>query len=119
MVGRHDLLPARRSSGVGGCLANHGRPPGSPSNSFKISPSHPVTFSPTVRLRKSFSCNTYAFPRKCCKQKPYGNANSFGCNTYKKQGVGVTPAYVSLPFWHPGGYCWGFSTHDSCAEKSQ
>ncbi len=35
---------------------------------------------------KSFSCNTYGSPRKCCKQKTYGMANSFRCNTYKKQG---------------------------------
>src|SRR5882724_9018083 len=34
--------------------------------------------------RKSFSCNTYGFPRKCCKQKTYGMAKSFRCNTYKK-----------------------------------
>src|SRR5712692_3383096 len=30
--------------------------------SFKIFPSHPVTFSPLQRPRKSFSCNTYVFP---------------------------------------------------------
>src|SRR6266446_4239239 len=57
--------------------ANSPRLPGSPSNSFKIIGSHGVTFSPTVRLHKSFSCNTYGSPRKCCKQ-----------NTYKKQGEG-------------------------------
>src|SRR6266404_3796963 len=39
--------------------ANSPRLPGSPSNSFKIIGSHGVTFSPTVRLHKSFSCNTY------------------------------------------------------------
>ena len=38
--------------------------------------------------RKSFRCNTYEPPRKCCKQKTYSMANSFRCNTYKKQGVG-------------------------------
>ncbi len=38
---------------------------------------------------KSFSCNTYGFPRKCCKQKTYGQAKPFRCNTYKKPGVGV------------------------------
>jgi hypothetical protein len=47
-----------------------------------------LTFSPTDRSRKSFSCNTYGFPRKCCKQKTYRRANSFRCNTYKKQGGG-------------------------------
>src|SRR6267378_3720993 len=35
---------------------------------------------------KSFSCNTYGSPRKCCKQKTYGLAKPFRCNTYKKQG---------------------------------
>src|SRR6266851_6076686 len=35
---------------------------------------------------KSFSCNTYEAPRKCCKQKTYASAKSFRCNTYKKQG---------------------------------
>src|SRR6266852_1834430 len=38
---------------------------------------------------KPFSCNTYASLRKCCKQKTYGQAKSFTCNTYKKPGVGV------------------------------
>ncbi len=37
---------------------------------------------------KSFSCNTYGPPRKCCKQKTYGLAKPFRCNTYKKQGRG-------------------------------
>jgi len=35
---------------------------------------------------KSFSCNTYGSPRKCCKQKTYSMAKPFKCNTYKKQG---------------------------------
>src|SRR6266478_226228 len=70
--------------------ANPSRPPGSPPNSFKIIGPHEATSSPTVRLRKSFSCNTYGFPRKCCKQKTYRKANSFRCNTYKKQGEGGT-----------------------------
>jgi len=68
--------------------ANSPRPPGSPSNSFKIIGPHEVTFSQTVRLRKSFICNTYELPRKCCKQKTCRGANSFRCNTYKKQGGG-------------------------------
>src|SRR6266852_5338903 len=82
------------------CPANHAPPPRGPSNSFKplrlralfarrIFPSHSVTFSPTQRPRKSFSCNTYGSPRKCCKQKTYGRAKPFRCNTYKKQGEGV------------------------------
>ncbi len=37
---------------------------------------------------KSFSCNTYRPPRKCCKQKTYGLAKLFTCNTYKKHGGG-------------------------------
>src|SRR5258708_25440444 len=39
---------------------------------------------------KSFSCNTYGSPRKCCKQKTYGRDNSFSCNTYKKVGGGTS-----------------------------
>src|SRR6266446_1974211 len=65
--------------------AFYGCPPVSPSNSFKIPLSHPVTFSPTARLRKSFSCNTYESPRKCCKQKTYGKAKSFRCNIYERE----------------------------------
>src|SRR5229473_5306759 len=38
--------------------------------------------------RKFFSCNTYGFPRKCCRQKTYGMAKFFRCNIYKKQGGG-------------------------------
>src|SRR5713101_937188 len=37
---------------------------------------------------KSFNCNTYGSPRKCCKQKTYGLTKPFRCNTYKKQGGG-------------------------------
>src|SRR5260370_13753165 len=40
----------------------------------------------TPTLHKSFSCNIYGSPRKCCKQKTYGLPKSFRCNTYKKQG---------------------------------
>ena len=39
-------------------------------------------------LSKFFICNTYAAPRKCCKQKTYGKAKPFRCNTYKKPGEG-------------------------------
>ena len=38
---------------------------------------------------KSFSCNTYGPPRKCCKQKTYGLSKPFRCNTYKKHGGGA------------------------------
>jgi len=48
--------------------------------------SQAVTFSPTLRPHKSFNCNTYRPPRKCCKRKTYGLAKSFRCNTYKKTG---------------------------------
>src|SRR6266446_710760 len=41
---------------------------------------------PSSASCKSFSCNTYEPPRKCCKQKAYDRAKSFSCNTYKKQG---------------------------------
>ena len=66
--------------------------------SFDFQPSDPQTFK---RLRassfafisfaepppfKSFSCNTYSPPRKCCKQKTYVPAKLFRCNTYKKHG---------------------------------
>src|SRR5712692_762624 len=44
---------------------------------------------------KSFSCNTYGSPRKCCKQKTYGPAKPFRCNTYKKQGAGGTSPSAS------------------------
>src|SRR5947209_24805 len=43
-----------------------------------------VAFSPTDRSSNSFSCNTYRFPRKCCKQKTYDRAKPFSCNTDNK-----------------------------------
>src|SRR5258708_11413973 len=49
-------------------------------------------------FHKCFSCNTYGSPRKCCKQKTYGIAKLFRCNTYKKVG-GVHPS--SKPFLTP------------------
>ncbi len=45
---------------------------------------------------KSFSCNTYGSPRKCCKQKTYGLAKPFRCNTYKKQGGGGSRERIIL-----------------------
>src|SRR5260370_7393764 len=33
---------------------------------------------------KSFSCNTYESPRKCCKQKTYALAKLFTCNRVEK-----------------------------------
>jgi hypothetical protein len=98
------------------CPAKHVSPSSDPSNSTKIFPSQSVTLSPTLRLRKSFNCNTYASPRKCCRQKTYGMAKSFSCNTYKKHGVppssqklfsfffpvlSSTPLGASEPLWLP------------------
>jgi hypothetical protein len=45
----------------------------------------------------SFSCNTYGTPRKCCKQKTYGPAKPFSCNTYKKQGGAPSSQKSSSP----------------------
>jgi len=45
-------------------------------------------FEPPQSCFKSFICNTYGPPRKCCKQKTYGPAKLFRCNTYKKPGGG-------------------------------
>src|SRR6266849_989847 len=52
---------------------------------------NPVTATPlhsvlTPYYFKSFRCNTYGTPRKCCKQRTYCIAKSFRCNTYKKHG---------------------------------
>src|SRR6267142_1307914 len=47
---------------------------------------------------KSFSCNTYGSPPKYCKQKTYGVAKLFRCNTYKKQGVPIMVNQDSLNF---------------------
>jgi len=59
----------------------------------------PVTATPLHSVLapycfKSFSCNTYGSPRKCCKQKTYGLAKPFRCNTYKKHG-GRGPVMVN------------------------
>ncbi len=49
--------------------------------------------------RKSFTCNTYVPPRKCCKQKTYCLTKPFRCNTYKKQGVASFKPSISLCAW--------------------
>src|SRR6266849_9399711 len=60
---------------------------------------------PTVHYcSKSFSCNTYETPRKCCKQKTYASAKSFRCNTYKKQGGALRTRRVSQIFFHGRRY---------------
>jgi len=38
---------------------------------------------------KSFRCNTYESPRKCCKQKTYSLPESFRCNLQKTRGRGL------------------------------
>src|SRR5882762_2996886 len=75
-------------------------PPRVPSNSSKVFPSLPVTFSPTVRPRKSFSCNTYGSFRKCCKQKTYSRARPFRCNRKQgEQGVMVNDHPPDIEVW--------------------
>jgi hypothetical protein len=89
--------------------ASHARPPRGPSYSSKIFPSLLVPFSPTVRPRKSFSCNTYGPPRKWCKQKTYSRAKPFRCNTYKKQGersvmVNHHPSDIDVGTFRPSDF---------------
>src|SRR5216684_5865696 len=50
-----------------------------------------TSLRPCFLFLKSFICNTYVPPRKCCKQKTYAQANPFRCNTYKKHGRGGPP----------------------------
>jgi hypothetical protein len=52
----------------------------------------PDAVSGPPHCSKSFNCNTYGSPRKCCKQKTYAPAKSFRCNTYKKHG-GPLPTF--------------------------
>jgi hypothetical protein len=73
------------------------RPPDSSSNPSKISSSETITLSPTLHLRNPFNYNTYKSPYKCCKQKTYAKANSFKCNTYKKQGGRCRSSAFNLP----------------------
>jgi hypothetical protein len=76
------------------CLAFYVPPSGSPSSCSIFYASPPVTFSSPPRAGNSFSCNTCGSPRKYCKEKTYGEANPFKCNTYKKPGWG--PAFTML-----------------------
>jgi len=66
---------------------------------------HPLTLLESYRFKNSagrgcspcfnsFSCNTYGFPRKCCKQKTYNLTKPFKCNTYAKRG-GRGPVIVN------------------------
>ncbi len=54
----------------------------------KSSHPSPLLYRQQSAPHKSFSCNTYESPRKCCKQKTYTIAKSFRFRTYKKQGGG-------------------------------
>ena len=63
-----------------------------------LQPFQPLTFNlQPLRPPKSFSCNTYGSPRKCCKQKTYGLAKPFRCNIYKIQGERPTCQQYSYP----------------------
>src|SRR5260370_814073 len=64
------------------------------------SPIHSVALSPTDRLHKSFSCNTYESPRKCWKQKTYRTAKPFRCNTYENTGGGCGGAFFHFEIRH-------------------
>jgi hypothetical protein len=60
---------------------------------------YPATVEDTpYHSLKSFSCNTYEPPRKCCKQKTYDQPKPFRCNTYKKPGgTSFKPRVFLLP----------------------
>jgi len=75
----------------------HPRATCSPSNFPKILSPQIFALSPTLSLYKSFSCNTYGSPRKCCKQKTYSITKSFRCNTYKKRGGHILQAKSLSP----------------------
>ncbi len=59
----------------------------------------PSTFDSRPSLfPKSFSCNTYGSPRKCCKQKTYSMVKLLRCNAYKKQaGWGMLLSFLVAP----------------------
>src|SRR5258708_30101631 len=85
-------------------------PPASVSSRSLVSKSFPylvTSLLPYFLFSKSFNCNTYGSPCKCCKQKTYGLAKSFRCNTYKKPGEGfpiLEPTFrcvpALLPYFH-------------------
>src|SRR5207245_1219011 len=78
-LGPSSRLPWRPASGAAAC-----------GDSVFSPPLRPFTFNlQPLRPPKSCSCKTYGSPRKRCKQKTYGLAKPFRCNTYKKQGGGV------------------------------
>jgi len=57
-------------------------PPRSSHPGALLSRQHPAPLNPFVATHTRP-------PSKCCKQTTYAIPNSFRCNTYKKQGVGV------------------------------
>jgi hypothetical protein len=95
-------------------------------NTFREGPALPIPFVvaslPLSSLfsSKSFSCNIYAFPCKYCKQRTYGHAKPFRCNTYKKQGgaawsythTGTLPRLISfICHSYENTQVWGYSSH--------
>src|SRR5713226_10783704 len=60
-----------------------------PSSLLSLSGSPRITLVGILLSHNPLRCNTYAPPRKCCKQTTYGPPKPFRCNTYKKQGEGV------------------------------
>ena len=57
-----------------------------------------TSLPPYFLSSKSFRCNTYRSPRKCCKQKTYGTTKFFRCNTYKNsRGYLPQAKYLSPP----------------------
>ena len=56
-----------------------------------------ISLGPHFPFPKSFSCNTYVAPGKCCKQKTYSLAKPFRCNTYKKHGGGGYSSHFGKP----------------------
>src|SRR5438309_5060725 len=72
--------------------------PNSQFSTFNVQP------SPFAASSKFFICNTYAPPRKCCKQKTYTNSTPFRCNIYtKNRGRGR----LMLNRKHDGMLIWG------------
>ena len=51
---------------------------------FQFFPYIIASLLPYIFFSKSFTCKTYGGSRKCCKQKTYGLAKLFICNTYKE-----------------------------------
>src|SRR4029077_6499047 len=62
----------------------------------RLRPAHcstrPLEHGSVRYFPKSFICNIYRTPRKCCKQKTYVPAKPFRCNIYKKPGGHPLPA---------------------------